>query len=80
MSMPREEGMSDNEVAMLILSGIVRDRDRLDADIAEKKMQLYELQGSTKPPEEQVQGWTSRVHGRTGVRPGTRMYMNQQLT
>jgi len=43
--MPCDEGMSDNEVAVLIMSSLVRDRDRLDVEIAEKRIQLYEVQG-----------------------------------
>jgi antitoxin component of MazEF toxin-antitoxin module len=44
-SMPCEDGMGDNEVAMLIMLSLDRDRDRVDADLAEKKLQLYDLQG-----------------------------------
>jgi hypothetical protein len=44
-SMPTEEGMADASVALLILTGLKRDRDRLDAEIAEKKLALYDLQG-----------------------------------
>jgi antitoxin component of MazEF toxin-antitoxin module len=49
-SMPTEEGMEDSSVAMLVLTGLERDRDRLDVEIAEKKLELYDLQGG--PPEE----------------------------
>jgi antitoxin component of MazEF toxin-antitoxin module len=51
-NMPCDEGMSDNDVAILTMFSLVRDRDRLDVDIAEKRMQLYELQGSVsqQPP------------------------------
>ncbi len=43
-SMPTEEGMDDASVAMLILSELERDRDRLDTEVAEKKLELYDLQ------------------------------------
>ena len=46
-NMPCEEGMSDESVAILILSQLARDRDRLDVEIADKRMQLYDLQGGT---------------------------------
>lgn len=44
-SMPTDEGMSDPGVAVLVMSSLVRDRDRLTADIAEKKLELYDLLG-----------------------------------
>ena len=44
-SMPTEEGMADESVAVLILSELERDRDRLDTEIAERKLELYDLQG-----------------------------------
>ena len=44
-NMPCEEGMSDNDVATLIMSSLVRDRDRFDVEIAEKRVELYEVQG-----------------------------------
>src|ERR1700733_6375267 len=53
-NMPCEEGMSDNDVAFLILMSIERDRDRLDVEIAEKRLELYNLQAgevSTDPEE-----------------------------
>ena len=43
-NMPCDEGMSDNDVAILIMSALVRDRDRLNVEIAEKRIQLYEIQ------------------------------------
>ncbi len=50
-SMPCEEGMQDNDVAILMMSQLVRDRDRLDVEIAEKKLRLYDIQGgSVKSP------------------------------
>jgi antitoxin component of MazEF toxin-antitoxin module len=42
--MPCDQGMEDNDVAILMLMQLVRDRDRLDVEIAEKRMQLYEVQ------------------------------------
>lgn len=49
-SMPTEEGMGDPSVALLVLTGLVRDRDQLEVEIAEKKLGLYDLQGG--PSEE----------------------------
>jgi antitoxin component of MazEF toxin-antitoxin module len=46
-SMPCEEGMQDNNVAILMMSQLVRDRDRLDVEIAERKLQLYDIQGGS---------------------------------
>jgi antitoxin component of MazEF toxin-antitoxin module len=45
-SMPTEAGMQDPDVAILIMTGIVRDRDQLDVEIAEKRLLLYDIQGS----------------------------------
>lgn len=45
-NMPCDEGMSDSDVAILIMSSLARDRDRLDVEIAEKRLQLYEIQGA----------------------------------
>jgi antitoxin component of MazEF toxin-antitoxin module len=44
-NMPRDEGMRDNDVAILMMLELVRDRDRLDVEIKEKRMQLYNVQG-----------------------------------
>jgi antitoxin component of MazEF toxin-antitoxin module len=44
-SMPVDEGMSDSSVAVLTMSSLVCDRDRLTAEIAEKKLELYDLLG-----------------------------------
>jgi|GEM_PF-4460066 len=44
-SMPTEEGMQDDEVALLMLTERVRDRDQLEVEIAEKRLALYDLQG-----------------------------------
>lgn len=43
-SMPCELGMSDNENAILIMYGLVRDKDQLEVEIAEKHLKLYEAQ------------------------------------
>jgi len=47
--MPCDEGMSDNDVAILVMSALVRDRDQFDVEIAEKRIQLYELQAGEAP-------------------------------
>lgn len=44
-NMPCDEGMSDNDVALLIFKQIARDRDQLDVEIAEKQIDLYDIQG-----------------------------------
>ena len=44
-NMPCDDGMSDPDVALLRMSGLARDRDRLDFEIAQKKLELYDLQG-----------------------------------
>ena len=43
--MPCDDGMSDPDVALLMLSGLARDRDRLKFEIAQKKIELYDLLG-----------------------------------
>ena len=43
-SSPCEDGMQDNDVAVLWMSKIQRDRDQLDVEIAEKRIELYDLQ------------------------------------
>lgn len=45
-SMPTDPGMADDSVARLIMDGIVRDRDQLDVEIAEKRLQLLDVLGS----------------------------------
>lgn len=45
-SMPTEPEMTDDAVALLVLSELARDRDRLAVEIAEKKMELYDLRGA----------------------------------
>ena len=44
-NMPCDEGMSDPDVALLLMSGLARDRDYLDVEIAQKKLELYDLLG-----------------------------------
>ena len=44
-SMPCDEGMSDPDVALLLMSCLARDRDRLDIEIAQKELELYDLLG-----------------------------------
>ena len=46
-SMPCDEGMSDKNVAGLIMSSLVRDRDRLLAEIAGKRLALFDVVGAT---------------------------------
>lgn len=41
-SMPCDEGMDDPRVALLIGHGLRRDRDALDASIAEKRLELHD--------------------------------------
>jgi antitoxin component of MazEF toxin-antitoxin module len=48
-SMPCEPGMEDNDVAFLMLMSIERDRDRLDVEIAEKRLELYGIQAGEVP-------------------------------
>ena len=43
--MPCDEGMPDPDVALLLMSGLVRDRDYLDVEIAQKRLELYDLLG-----------------------------------
>ena len=45
MNTPCDDGMSDPDVALLLMSGLTRDRDRLDFEIAQKKIELYDLLG-----------------------------------
>ena len=42
---PCDEGMADPDLALLLMSGLARDRDRLDFEIAQKKLDLYDVQG-----------------------------------
>jgi antitoxin component of MazEF toxin-antitoxin module len=45
-SMPVDEGMNDPSVAELILHGLNHERDTVAASIAEKRLELFELQGA----------------------------------
>lgn len=47
--MPFEPEMRDNGVAFLTLMSIERDRDRLDVEIAQKRLELYSLQAGEVP-------------------------------
>ncbi len=49
-NMPCDQGMSDKDVAALIMYELVRDRDRLNVELAEKRIQLYELQAGEDSP------------------------------
>jgi antitoxin component of MazEF toxin-antitoxin module len=44
-NMPSDQAMEDDDVAILIMMGLVRDRDQVDVEIAEKKLELYDIQG-----------------------------------
>lgn len=48
-NIPCDEGMADPDLAGLIFYQIQRDRDLLDVEIAEKRLTLYDLQGSATP-------------------------------
>ena len=48
-NMPCEPGMDDNDVAYLMLMSIERDRDLLDVQIAEKRLELYNIQAGDVP-------------------------------
>ena len=45
-SMPSDEGMGDASVAQLILFGLCHERDTVAANIAQKRLELFELQGA----------------------------------
>jgi antitoxin component of MazEF toxin-antitoxin module len=51
-NMPCDPGMSDNDVAVLVFHELSRDRDKIDAEIAEKRLQLYDLQAGAIPARE----------------------------
>lgn len=63
-SMPCDDGMSDPDVALLLMSSLTRDRDCLNSEIAQKKLEMYDLLGvpsndpdvpvSPPPPVEEV--------------------------
>jgi hypothetical protein len=48
-NMPCDEGMGDDDVAVLVFHELIRDRDRLDVEIAEKRIALYDLQAGAVP-------------------------------
>jgi len=43
-NMPEDEGMHDASIAQAILYSLVRERNRIDVEIAEKRLALYEIQ------------------------------------
>ena len=43
-NIPCEPGLDDQDIAFAILMSLVRDRDRFDVEIAEKRLELYGLQ------------------------------------
>ena len=43
--MPCDEGMADPDLAVLMISRLARDRDQLDSEIAQKKLDLYDPSG-----------------------------------
>jgi hypothetical protein len=43
-SMPSDQGMEDNDVAWMILMELERDRARLEVTIAQKRLELYDIQ------------------------------------
>jgi antitoxin component of MazEF toxin-antitoxin module len=51
-NMPCDPGMSDNDVAGLVFHELSRDRDKIEAAIAEKRLQLYDLQAGAVPAQE----------------------------
>jgi hypothetical protein len=44
-NMPCDSDMADSSVATLIMFGLARDRDRLDVQLAERRIQLYDILG-----------------------------------
>ena len=71
-SMPCDDGMSDPDVALLIISGLTRDRDRLDSEIAQKKLEIHDLQGGTTDVDDALAQPTQPAEeaGRNGVTGG----------
>jgi hypothetical protein len=45
LDMPTEQGMGDSSVVLLTLNELKRDRDRLDVALAEKRLEVYDIQG-----------------------------------
>lgn len=50
-SMPCEPEMMDNDVAGLVFYSLNRDRARIEVEISEKRMELYDLQAGDVKPE-----------------------------
>lgn len=46
LSMPVEPGAEDESVVELTIKQLTRDRDRVDIEIAEKKLALFDAQGA----------------------------------
>jgi len=67
-NMPCEPGLEEEDTAFLILMSLERDRDRLDVDIAEKRLELYELQGGgiSEPSASAAASEDSAVLAQTG--------------
>jgi antitoxin component of MazEF toxin-antitoxin module len=49
-STPCEPEMADDDLVGLVFYGLARDRDRIEVEIAEKRIQLYDLQGGAVLP------------------------------
>ncbi len=65
-NMPCEPGMEDNDVAFLMLMSIERDRDLLDVQIAEKRMELYTIQAGEVPEAASISEERSNQEESTG--------------
>lgn len=50
MSTPCEPEMKDSDLMGVVIYRLVRDRDRIEVEIAEKRMELYDLQAGTVQP------------------------------
>lgn len=48
-NMPSDPGMDEPAIAILVMSSLERDRDRLEVEIAEKRLELHDLQGGEVP-------------------------------
>ena len=82
-SMPCEEGMSDPDVAVLMLFSVARDGDRIDSEIAQKKLEMYDLQGGEvsinekdvpPPPQPAEKARRKGVTGGDGTHAGGILY------
>lgn len=47
LNMPCEPGMGDSSIVKLRLSQLQYERERISVEIAEKNLELFDLQGST---------------------------------